>query len=373
MENRGFSIPFRHRVATGRSGSVRFGINIDCREEGGARGLKRSGAIWSLAAAAVGVFLMVHALPAGLLRTVGPERVLETAVRLELGAVPQPREQAVSATPTPEPQPEPTFCSESPDQTPEGLPILPASFPGGLTMKNETDYDPILSDLLAEGPGIRLPSEGVQVLILHTHTSEAYTPTDSDRYEASDTMRTEDANYNIIRVGDVLAQTLEDAGLTVLHDRTVYDYPSYTGSYTRSGAAAEAALAEHPEIAVVIDLHRDALCSDSVVYKTVAELPDGEAAAQVMFVVGTDGSGLEHPDWLRNLHLAVYLQDAVDALHPTLMRPINLVNQRYNQHLSPGMLLIEVGSSGNTLQEAIRAVQLFGSAAGPALAALRSE
>lgn len=335
--------------------------------------MRRTGGIWTLAAAALGLVLLVQTLPARLLQTVGPERILETAVRLELGAVPEPREQTVAATPTPTPelQPSPTIDSAAPDQTPDGLPILPCTFPGGLTMKNETEYQPSLADLLSEGPGLTLPGEGAQVLILHTHTSEAYTPTDSDRYEASDTMRTEDANHNIIRVGDVLAQTLEDAGLTVLHDRTVYDYPSYTGSYSRSGAAVEAALAAHPEIAVVIDLHRDALCSDSVVYKTVAELPDGAAAAQVMFVVGTDGSGLEHPDWQRNLRLAVYLQDAVDALHPTLMRPITLVNQRYNQHLRPGMLLIEVGSSGNTLQEAIRAAQLFGKSAGPALAALK--
>ncbi len=338
--------------------------------------MRRSGGIRALIALALGLYLLARAAVVGLTGLVSPERVLETAVRLELGAGVEPMEQRVAATPTPEPEPtaapQPEAVgSEVPDQTPEGLPILPASFPGGLTMKNETDYNPVLSDLLAEGPGLTLPSDGVQVLIVHTHTSEAYTPTDSDRYEASDTMRTEDANYNILRVGDALAQTLEEAGLTVLHDRTVCDYPSYAGSYSRSGAAVEAALAEHPEISVVIDLHRDALCSESVVYKTVAELPDGAAAAQVMFVVGTDGSGLEHPEWLRNLRLAVYLQDAVDALHPTLMRPINLVNQRYNQHLSPGMLLIEVGSSGNTLQEAIRAAQLFGKAAGPALAALK--
>lgn len=334
--------------------------------------MRRTGNFTVWAAAALGLCLFVRAAPGALLRAVGPERILETAVRLELGAAAQPREQtaAVAPTPAPEPTETPEASCDAPDRTPEGLPILPAAFPGGLTMKNETDYSPDLTALLSDGPGLTLPAEGVQILIVHTHTSEAYTPTDSDRYEASDTMRTEDANFNIVRVGDALTEALEAAGLTVLHDRTIYDYPSYTGSYTRSGAAVEAALAEHPEIAVVIDLHRDALCSESVVYKTVAELPDGEAAAQVMLLVGTDGSGLEHPEWRRNLRLAVYLQDAVDALHPTLMRPITLVNQRYNQHLSSGMLLIEVGSSGNTLQEAIRAAQLFAKAAGPALKAL---
>ena len=121
---------------------------------------------------------------------------------------------------------------------------------------------------------------------------------------------------------------------------------------------------------MVIDLHRDALCSDTVVYKTVAENPDAEPCAQVMFVVGTDGLGLEHPNWRENLKLAVWLQDAVTQRHPTLMRPIDLVRERYNQHLSPGMMLIEIGSSGNTLPEAIRAAELLGDAMGSALSTL---
>ena len=170
-------------------------------------------------------------------------------------------------------------------------------------------------------------------------------------------------------VGDVLANTLASAGLQVLHDRTIYDYPSYTGSYNRSGAAVQEYLNQYPSLRIVIDLHRDALCSDSVVYKTVAELPDA-ACSQVMLLVGTNASGLYHPYWEENLRLAVYLQDAVNAAHPTLMRPITLVNERYNQHLTRGSLIIEVGSSGNTLQEAIRAVRLFGESAGPALARL---
>ena len=66
-------------------------------------------------------------------------------------------------------------------------------------------------------------------------------------------------------MGDELAAALEEQGLTVLHDREIYDYPSYTGSYNRSGAAVEAYLAEYPDIAVVIDLHRDALGGDEVV------------------------------------------------------------------------------------------------------------
>ena len=288
------------------------------------------------------------------------------------------RETLPAPTPTPEPTPEPTPSIEPKPQTdapaapttaPDGRAILPATISGGLTLKNETAYAPDLSALLAAGPGLTLSAAGPQVLIVHTHTSEAYTPDGTDAYVASGTARTEDPNFNIVRVGDALAEALTAQGLTVLHDRTVYDYPSYTGSYARSGAAVEAALAANPTLRIVIDLHRDALSNDDVVYKTVAELPD-LACAQVMLLVGTNGSGLEHPDWENHLRLAAYLQNAVIAEHPTLMRPITLVNERYNQHLAPGALLIEVGSSGNTLQEALLAVSLFGNSAGRALAAL---
>ena len=285
---------------------------------------------------------------------------------------------AVEPLPTPAPEstplPQESSAPEAvdaavPTTAPDGRAILPTTLTGGMTMKNETDFSPDLAALLAAGPGLSLPADGPQVLILHTHTSEAYTPDGIDRYTASGTARTEDLNYNIVRVGDVLADALTAQGLSVLHDRTIYDYPSYTGSYSRSGAAVEAALAANPTLRVVIDLHRDALSDDQVVYKTLAELPD-LACAQMMLLVGTNGSGLDHPDWEGHLRLAAYLQNAVNADHPTLMRPITLVKERYNQHLAPGSILIEVGSSGNTLQEALRASELFGQSAGRALAAL---
>ena len=244
--------------------------------------------------------------------------------------------------------------------------IRETTIQGGLSIKNETGYQVDASQLLRQGPPMRLPAQGPQVLILHTHGSEAYMPAGLDRYEANDTNRTEDTQFNIIRVGDELAQQLTEAGLTVLHDREIYDYPSYTGSYTRSGRAVEHYLTEYPGIAVVLDVHRDALGADGVVYKTMAE-ENGVVASQVMLLVGSDESGLEHPHWQGNLALALYLQEAVGRRHPTLMRPVSLVPQRYNQHLTPGSLIVEVGSSGNTLQEALAAIRLFADAAAPAL------
>lgn len=308
---------------------------------------------------------------------VSPEQLLSATVRLELGN-PQPVEDAgpeapvaALATPTPalEPTPTPAPASAAPGVTADGLPIIATTITGGMTLKNQTDYDIDIQSLLQEGPATQLPAGQPQILIIHTHSSEAYTPAGADLYDASDTCRTEDTNYNIVRVGDVLTASLENAGLNVLHDRTIYDYPSYTGSYSRSGDAILSYLDQYPSIRIVIDLHRDALCSDDVVYKTVAEIPD-KACSQVMILCGTDSTGLYHPYWKDNLRLAVYMQNAVNEAHPTLMRPITLVNERYNQHLTTGSLIVEVGSSGNTLQEAINAVQLFGDSVGPALAKL---
>lgn len=243
---------------------------------------------------------------------------------------------------------------------------------GAILLKNETAYsiDPWV--VVAGGTRIRLAAGQPQILIIHTHSSEAYTPAGLDRYEPSDSARTEDDEHNIIRVGDELTRLYERAGLQVIHDRGVYDYPSYTGSYGRSGAAVEKYLREYPSISVVLDVHRDALGEGDVIYKTVAE-EAGTCASQAMLLVGTDESGLENPNWRENLSLALYLQNVLAAEHPTLMRPVALVPQRYNQQLCPGMLILEVGSSGNTMQEALAAARLFADSTAPALLALVEE
>ena len=300
-------------------------------------------------------------------------------------AAPEPEEALVEASPEPDSRLEaeagpislsPPEESEAPLPQPEESrnldQIQETTLTGGLSIKNETSYDIDVSGMLSEGSQVKLPAGEPQILIIHTHSSEAYTPAGLDRYEASDTSRTEDKEYNIVRVGDELTALLQQAGLNVIHDREIYDYPSYTGSYERSGAAVQSYLEQYPSIAVVIDMHRDALGANGVVYKTMAE-ESGVCASQVMLLVGTDDSGLYHPNWRSNLSLALYLQNAVSAAHPTLMRPVSLVQQRYNQHLTGGSLILEVGSSGNTLQEALAAIRLFADAAAPALLALVEE
>ena len=247
--------------------------------------------------------------------------------------------------------------------------IIPTTISGGLSIKNTSGYDIDIDSVLSAGCPIRLETGKPQILIIHTHSSEAYSPAGLDKYDDLGTNRTLDQNLNVIRIGKELAKIFEDCGLNVIHDTQVFDYPSYTGSYKRSCEAVEKYLADYPSIKIVIDLHRDALCSDTVTYKTTAT-EQGVCASQVMLFVGSDASGLEHPNWRQNLSLALYLQNAVCQSYPSLMRPITLTKYRYNQHLSPGSMIIEVGSNGNTLQEALAAIRLFGNAAGPAIAAL---
>ena len=283
---------------------------------------------------------------------------------------------APSPTPQPSSEPQPTgtpvptttpIPTETPRPTaaPSSVTIIPTTITSDSMLDNDTYYDIDPESLLNEAPSFTLPAEGYQILIIHTHGTEAYTPEGTDIYEPSDDYRTTDTNYSVIRVGRALAEALRAYGLNVLHDEGLYDYPSYTSSYVRSGQAIEEYLEAYPSISLVIDLHRDALGDGDTIYKTVTRA-EGAQAAQLMFVMGSD-INLEHPYWKDNLTLALTLQNAVSSRHPELMRPTTLCAYRYNQQLTAGSLLMEVGTAGNSLQEAITAVQLFADAAAPYL------
>lgn len=342
---------------------------------------------WAKKLAAAGVLLVGAKLAlaggagealAGMVNEALGGRMVSASIDLELG--PRAAEETAPASDPvypsivldPSPSPEAAEEPEPDDGGEEAGNIVETTIYSGLSIKNSTSYDIDVGELVKLGPSQSLPAEGPQILIIHTHGSEAYTPDRLDQYEASDSYRTEDLNYNVVRVGDELTAAFEKQGLSVLHDREIYDCPSYTGSYNRSGAAIEAYLAQYPDIAIVIDLHRDALGDGDVTYKTMAEL-DGQVSSQLMMLVGTGEGGLYHPEWEQNLRLALYLQQAVNAKYPTLARPIAVTQERYNQHLTTGSMILEVGSSGNTLQEALQAVRLYADAVGPALLKLVEE
>ncbi|MEQ2456564.1 stage II sporulation protein P [Flavonifractor hominis] len=241
---------------------------------------------------------------------------------------------------------------------------------GKLYLYNRTGLDVDLAAAAAAPVQITLPEEGPQILIIHTHGSEAYTPDGTDVYVPSDNnSRTLDENYNMVRVGDEMERVFTEMGLTVVHDRTLYDYPQYNGAYDRSAEAVKNYLAQYPSIKIILDVHRDALVGeDGTVYKAVTQI-DGVDTAQVMLVLGSSEGG-EHPNWTQNLTLACKLQQSMDTLYPTLARPMTMRSSRYNQQLSTGSLLVEVGTHGNTLQEALSAARLFARASGQVLLGL---
>ena len=228
----------------------------------------------------------------------------------------------------------------------------------------EVDYDcayrPDLETLISRPLDWDLTGPDPTVLILHTHTTESYTK-DGETYTETSAYRTLDENHNMLSIGDMVAELLEREDIPVIHDRQIHDYPSYSGSYVHSRNSIEEILSQYPSIRLVLDLHRDALEKDGRQYRPVVQM-DGVSAAQLMLVVGTDISRKDHENWQENLALALRLQVQLERIAPGIMRPLNLRTQRFNQDLSPGALLVEVGAAGNTREEAQKAAEILAKA-----------
>ena len=257
---------------------------------------------------------------------------------------------------------------ETTGETDNGVPArtLVPTDPSGYTVcgrsyiSNSTDHALTVTEL-SEPFDARLADGEPQILILHTHGSEAYTPPPGTDIVWSGNYRTTDSRYNVVGVGDEMAEVFTAAGISVLHDRTLYDYSSYNDAYNNALAAIETYLAEYPSIRFILDVHRDAIGdAEGNQYKVISEIDGVGTSAQMTLVMGSDGSGLAHEHWMENLKLAVALQDNILQSYPTLMRPILLRNSRYNQHATTGSLLVEVGTAGNAPEEAELAARLFG-------------
>ncbi len=276
-----------------------------------------------------------------------------------------------SEQPSPEPETPPEtadiILSASPDSIDDESIVLspqPLEFTAddaqAIEYTNATSYTPDTFALLTEPLELNPDLSGPLVLIVHTHTCEAYTQEYDGQYSASDSWRTTDQEQNIVAVGNELAAVLTGCGIGVIHDTTVNDYPSYTGSYTRTLEVIQQNLEKYPSIQIVIDLHRDS--GVTATGEAIATYYNGgdEPASQLMLVVGTDEGGLSHPNWRENLKLALALQAVTNSEHPGLMRPINLRQERFNQHTTCGSLIVETGFAGNTLSQAKAAIRLFG-------------
>lgn len=216
---------------------------------------------------------------------------------------------------------------------------------------------------LKKGTAIRAKknADSPQVLIVHTHTTENYLTYNTGFYNPADIERTFDTSRNVVAAGAALAAALEKGGVKTVQDTAVHDNPQYTGAYSRSEKTVKALLKKYPSVKVVIDLHRDAIMPNDQTHIKPTAVINGKKAAQLMLVMGVVNSKtLPHPNWQSNFSLALQLQKKVVDTYPDLMRPMYVTASRYNQHLSAGYLLVEVGSDVNTVAEATYSASLLG-------------
>lgn len=256
-------------------------------------------------------------------------------------------------------------------KVPDGAyPIVPMDLSlsrlGNTYINNATSLTPDLEALLEA----ELPTGGgtvalavrrePKVLILHTHGTEGYSEEGSLYYEddGSELARSDDVSENVVAVGRILADALNEAGIYTLHCEVMHDQAQYKDSYARSAETIRRYLAEYPSIRLVIDLHRDSILkSDGSLVRPVT-LSEGEAVAQVMCVVGSNQGGGDYDSWEKNLSLALKLRATLNGETERLCRPVYLKSSTYNQEIAPYSLLLEIGAGGNSLEEAKRAAEL---------------
>lgn len=253
-----------------------------------------------------------------------------------------------------------TSATESiPDEGPAGEDTV-----DGIFLKNETSYNPDLQILYNSPNPIdkadklyeRYLEGSPLVLIYHSHATESYQDSSTPG-----SFRSPDPSKNMVAVGEVIARCLEANGIKAIHLTEMFDIESYSDAYYNSSAAVEKVLREHPSIKYILDIHRDSI-TDKNGNNVGATLTWGDTtAAQLMFVVGTDEGGSGHTEWRQNLTAALHLQKLLLSQSPSLMRPINLRKASFFQDRSPGAMLVEVGSCGNTLAEAKRSAAIFSS------------
>ena len=235
---------------------------------------------------------------------------------------------------------------------------------GGIYIKNSTGESINIKDELSSDLELKIKkSKEPEVLIVHTHATESYMAEDSTYYTAQDKARSEDNSKNVVRVGEAFAKVLEDGGISVIHDKTHHDSPSYNQSYSRAKTTINEYLSKYPSIKVVVDLHRDSIAmTGNDKCKPTKEI-NGKKAAQVMLVVGSQtGTVSGFPNWKQNLRLALRFQQTMEASYPGLARAMLFCSRKYNMNLTKGSMLLEVGADANTLEEAVYSAELAGKA-----------
>lgn len=225
-------------------------------------------------------------------------------------------------------------------------------------LKNLTTYKIDIEKLLEEKLNFKLNKNGIEAVIYHTHTSESYTPSREYMYEASGVFRTLNNNANMVKIGEQIKKELQKFGIGVYHDVTIYDHPDYNSSYSKAGKGIAQTLNKYKNSKIVLDVHRDAIGVNTEQYKPVVKI-DGKNVAQFMLVVGTNQGGLSHPNWKENLKLALKIKKLADQKYPGLCRYVILRKERFNQQVSNGAMIVEMGATGNTVEEVLETSKYF--------------
>ncbi len=242
----------------------------------------------------------------------------------------------------------------------------PASMNGedGVYINNEAKKDIDLRKLLDSEISVKLKTDdSVQVLVYHTHGSESYNSEGLPYYgdEFYD-IHTDNMSENVVHIGQILTEKLRASGIGVVHDTEMYDLDGYNDAYARSCEGALSLLELYPDIKLILDIHRDTIIlNDGLKYRPVTDYKNKDVA-QMMLLVGTGKASAPNDHWTENLSAAVKLQREAEKLCGNIMRPILLRNSGYNQHISCGALLVEMGTCGNSLKEAELAAEVLSSA-----------
>ena len=248
-----------------------------------------------------------------------------------------------------------TAPTEAPEPTP---PVFTAQDGANISLYNTAGVDLDPETAILQAPAWP-EADGPKVLIYSSHATESYQK-NGENYTETAAYRTLDSGFNMLSLGAALEDALKARGIPVLRDEALHDYPSYNDSYISSRKSAQAYLDEYPSLCLVLDLHRDA-SSGKQQLRPLAQTAGG-SAAKIMLVVGTDRGNRIHPNWRKNFSLALRLQTLLERVSPGITRPVNIRSQRFNQDLSPGALLIEIGGAGNTHQEALASTDILAQA-----------
>ncbi|MDD2361475.1 MAG: stage II sporulation protein P [Oscillospiraceae bacterium] len=244
----------------------------------------------------------------------------------------------------------------------EQMASIGSNFVQGVSIKNVSSRTIDVAAQLKISPDIKIKkSADPQVLIMHTHTTESYMTYYAGYYNAEDSARSKDDTRSVVAVGEAVSAQLRAANIGVIHNVTLHDSPKYTGAYERAEKTIKKILKQYPTISVIIDLHRDAMNKSKTEKYKPTVMVNGRKAAQIMIVTSVcHSSAFPHPDWVENLRLSLRLQSSLHTRYYGIVRPLYLVDSRYNQNLSHGSLLIEVGTDANTVSEAVYSGEILG-------------